>query len=325
MSRILKPLLFAALIVTSLISYSATTVVSFNIAQLKKRGIDLVPCTNKRLPAIIDRMFFDKNSPLKKNDNFVIGLQEVFTKKAFDRISEAAKELGYFVFPKDYHFVRNSGLLTISNLAHLYTTKIEFNEAKYVKKSFLHSRLMGKDGKMLHFINTHTEYSPADKVNGKHLSQIKQLSEYMNELTQDPYKRIIMVGDFNSGPTTYAVKHDITESNRLWSQNFAPLLENSNMERIEIEGHSWDLKRNTLARKPVFAIKMFNLIKEGRTGWIKISEMVDHLFVSNNLSYYDQSLAFTEHHKFKCRGRADEDGKVPLSDHYGVMATLDLF
>ena len=325
MSRILKILFAAAFLISGInSSYSATSIISYNMAQLRKRGVDFVACTKRRLPLQIEKMFNDERSPIYDNEYFIMGLQEVWTKQAFKSVVEAAKLKNFTVTPDNYDNVRKSGLITVSNIPHLNTNTIKFNRAKYADKSYLHSTFQGDNGELIQFINTHTDYSSSSKVSGVHLSQVEQLSAQANELTLDPNNKVILVGDFNTGPEIFAVKQDLIYDNDLWSDFFKPEFDRSSLIHIDVEGYSWDLKSNKLAIKPPFVLNVFNLIQKGRTSWEKKSEMVDHIFVSNNINYSNSTLTFNEHVKYKCIKRYDSEKKVPLSDHYGVKSTLQL-
>lgn len=220
--------------------------------------------------------------------------------------------------------MKNNGLVTITNIDKIDTTITRYKYAQYVQKSFQHSVLIGTSGERINFLNTHTEYSPSHKSNRTHLSQIQQISHYIKSLTLRNENNIIMVGDFNVGPEILDARKDYVYSNELWTNIFKPVFDLSTLNHIDIEGFSWDLKKNTLAKRPAFLVRMFNLVKRGTTSWGSGSEMVDHIFVSQNINYSNSSLIFNQHSRLKCRKRYDSDGKVPLSDHYGVKSTVDL-
>lgn len=67
-------------------------VVTYNMAQLKRKGLDLVACTRRRVSLQVDAIFKDPASPIYADKNFVLLIQESWTKKSFNALRKVALE-----------------------------------------------------------------------------------------------------------------------------------------------------------------------------------------------------------------------------------------
>lgn len=76
--------LIALLIMSINLSYGTTSIISYNMGQLTKKGIRLVSCAKKRLPQQIHKIFNDENSPIYDNEYFVMGLRKFGRKGLLD-------------------------------------------------------------------------------------------------------------------------------------------------------------------------------------------------------------------------------------------------
>ena len=162
-------------------------------------------------------------------------------------------------------------------------------------------------------------------MNKVHLSQVKELSQFIKRLSKNPQKKIVLVGDFNSGPYTYSPKSKELKANKLWFNKLFPELNKMKLKHLKIPGYSWDMHKNLLAIKATFILNIYNFLMHATINWEEKSEKIDHIFISKNIKSSNESLTFNEHQKFKCFGRTDRFGKAALSDHYGIMATIESF
>ena len=143
-------------------------------------------------------------------DNYdIVLLQGCFNTLSFKckYLIERAERLGfkYYVLPENPDFLSkkiiDSGLVILSKIPIRHTETHIFNKAcyidSYVNKGFQYCKLLLKDT-TLHIINTHiqSDYYIADnKANIVKLSQINQISEFIQNINQDD--PIILAGDLN--------------------------------------------------------------------------------------------------------------------------------
>lgn len=297
-------------------------VVSYNMGQLRKLGLDFVPCTSERLPHQISAIFKSKTSPIYSSDIFIMGLQEVWTEEAFKSLRFESYARNFSVFPTKFSDVQWNGLVTITNKEMVSSKTHYYKDSDYRYKSFLHTKLKTKSGKVIEFINTHTDFSTWGIINSTHLSQIKELSSYVRGLEKK--NEVVLVGDFNMGPHTFDPKKKKKEKKKLWFEKIFPELQKMRLIHLNITGYSWNMGKNLMALKSTFILNIYNFLLHATINWEEKNEKIDHIFVSKNLVVSKEGLVFDKPAKFKCFGRSDRFGKAALSDHYGIMATLEL-
>lgn len=315
-------LLLLSLYVSKGYSSEEFTVVSYNMGQLRKLGFDFVPCTLERLPLQIEAVFKDKDSPLYVSESFILGLQEVWTKDTFKRLTFEALARNFTVFPSSFNEVQWNGLVVITNMNVLNSTNHYYIDSDYRYKSFIHTQLKSKNGMTVDFLNTHTDFSSWGLMNATHLSQLRQLSQYVKNL--DRNNKTVLVGDFNIGPYTYIPKEKKKEKNKLWFEKIFPELKKMSLTHLQVPGYSWDMKHNRLAIVSTFVLNIYNFLLHATINWEEKSEKIDHIFSSPKLEVLNKKLVFDQYKKYECFGRTDRFGRAALSDHYGIMATFKL-
>lgn len=112
----MKRLLALFIILFHLSASADVSIVTYNMAQLKRTGFDLVACTNRRVPLQVDAIFNDPASPVFAEKDFVLLIQESWTKRSFNALKSIASEKSYTIFPDDYNLVKSNGQLIITNL-----------------------------------------------------------------------------------------------------------------------------------------------------------------------------------------------------------------
>ena len=143
-------------------------------------------------------------------DNYdIVLLQGCFNTLSFrcKYLIERAKILGfkYYILPENPDFLSkkiiDSGLVILSKIPITHAETHSFNNAcyidSYVNKGFQYCKLLLKDTPF-HIINTHiqSDYYIADnKANIVKLSQINQISEFIQNINQE--EPIILAGDLN--------------------------------------------------------------------------------------------------------------------------------
>ena len=302
------------------VSYSKVTVVTYNMAQLKKT-FDLVACTKKRIGPQIEAMFFDQNSAPARGENFAYLLQEVFNKRAFEKIQEAATFFRLNVYPENYDLVKNNGLVIVSNMPVLEAGFSPFSKDSRVKRGILYSLFELPSGDKLGVANTHTVFSKDNALSDLHKQQFQELSLFVRN-NEDKSDHFVIGGDFNIGPEVSNLKSDITKN--VWEKEALPIFEISGVSSVKNDKSTWDGSANPLIKKPTFLIKLFNLFSTGRFSWSSPDTTLDHIFTSKSINVLETEIVFDERVRIFCHGRSDREGKSTLSDHYGVKAVLDV-
>lgn len=297
------------------------TVVTYNMAQLKKHGLDLVACTKRRVNLQVEAMFNDPASPIFATRDFVFLIQESWTKRSFKALKKLAQERGYTIFPDDHKIVKNSGQLIITNLATSELKSVPFSKDKYAKKGMVYARLALEDGKFLGVINVHTTYSDKEGFSEEHRRHFEELGQ-MIELEKPLSDYFVVGGDFNAGPDMGFKQTKYDAPATVWEHGLMPLMYNQNMRLLESVGITWDDTHNELVNNPPLLLRLVNKYKNGYIGWDQTDSTLDHIFVKSDMSVLRHELSFTQKVPLKCGRRNKDDGLLNLSDHYGVMAVI---
>jgi endonuclease/exonuclease/phosphatase family metal-dependent hydrolase len=293
-------------------------VVTYNMAQLKKKGLDLVACTSRRVAFQVGAIFSDPESPIFSDKNFVLLVQESWTKKSFNALKKIALERGYSIFPDDHKFVKNSGQLIISNLPPVEFKSMPFSHDKYASKGLIYARFYLGEGNTLGVINVHTAYSEKRGFSEEHKLHFTELVEAVKKFKSQT-SHFVIGGDFNAGPD---MGYKNTEFNVApWDELLVTPMKAEGMRLLESVGITWDETHNMLVRSPPLLLRLVNKYKNGYTGWDMTDSTLDHIFVEEDAEVLRHELAFNKKVHLNCGRRDDKEG-LHLSDHYGVMAVI---
>jgi endonuclease/exonuclease/phosphatase family metal-dependent hydrolase len=309
------------ILLSQLSAFADVAVVTYNMAQLKRNGIDLVACTRRRVSLQSDAIFKDPDSPIYADKNFVLLIQESWTKRSFKALRKAAEDKNLFFYPNDYQVVKNSGQIVISNLLSEEAKKIPFSHDKYAKKGMLYVRFDLGEGKTLGVINVHTGYSDRTHFSDEHRKHFEELGRTVEDL-KPLTTHFVVGGDFNAGPDMGFKTVLYNAGETVWEKGIMPLMMNNGMRLLESAGITWDETNNALVRSPPILLRFVNLYKNGYAGWDMTDSTLDHIFVPRESEVTRHELAFNKKVKLNCGGRDGKDGLLHLSDHYGVMAVL---
>ncbi len=293
-------------------------VVTYNMAQLKRKGLDLVACTKRRVALQVDAIFKDPASPIYADKNFVLLIQESWTKKSFNALKKVAVEKGYSYFPEEHKFVKDSGQLIISNLPSVEFKSLPFSHDKYASKGIIYARFDLGEGKTLGVINAHTAFSEKRGFSEEHKLHFTELVQAVKKYKAQT-GHFIIGGDFNAGPD---MGYKNTEFNiSPWDASLVSPMKIEGMKLLESVGVTWDETNNMLVRSPPLLLRLVNKYKNGYTGWDMTDSTLDHIFVQDNAEVTRHELVFNKKVPLNCGKRDDSEG-LHLSDHYGVMAVI---
>ncbi len=317
----MKFILALIIILSTHALYADVSVVTYNMAQLKKNGLDLVACTKRRVPLQMEAIFKDTASPIYAAKNFVLMIQESWTKRTFEAMKKAALERGFTIFPMEHKFVKNRGDLIVTNIPVLEAKFTAFSSDKYAEKGITYAQLDLGNGKTFGVINTHTGYSDATGFSDEHRRHFEELGQAI-EVLKPKSTYFVTGGDFNAGPDMgfKVTKFDAVGS--IWENGIMPLMRNQNMRLLESVGITWDDTNNTLVSRPPLLLRIVNEWKNGYIGWDQTDSTLDHIFVQEEMEVLRHEIVFKKKYPLRCGGREDKDGLTNISDHYGVMAVL---
>lgn len=315
-------LLFILIIgIHSATSVAGVSVTSYNMGQLSKRGVDFVACTRKRVQPQVEAIFYNPDSPIYKEGKFVLMLQEVWTKRAFKGLLQEARARGLTIFPDNYKDVRSNGQISITNMRPVEKRFVPFSSDSHAKKGMVFMKLDLGNGKTLGALNVHTGYSTFKSFGDNHRMHFAEVGVFM-EQEKRKNDHFIVGGDFNAGPDVAFRRQRYEASKVIWQEGFMPFAEKNAMRLLDFEKKTWDSCENMLVAKPTFAIKFINFIDRQRGSWDQEKSTIDHILVSANTEVTDKEVVFDEKVPLRCKGRTDAEGKMHLSDHYGVNASL---
>lgn len=169
-------------------------------------------------------------------------------------------------------------------------------ELRHTSKGFFHTTVHIEGSEKIELINFHTtaggrrEHPESEVMNNVRARQIGQLLDYAK-----PLDRVILAGDLNAGPHSSP-------------QNYRQLGQAGYVDTFNIpgdEGYTWD------PANP--------LVAAGAEAHLP-AQRIDHVFVHSGLykktSIHQSEIVLNEN----CVAAADR--KLPLSDHYGVLSSL---
>lgn len=296
-------------------------VVTYNMAQLKKNGLDLVACTSRRASLQVDAIFKDPASPIYTSKDFILLIQESWTKKSFEALKSEALKQSFTIYPTDYQNVKDTGQLIITNLRPIEIQTIPFSRDKYAKKGIIYARLSLTNNKSIGVMNVHTTYS--DKMGFSdeqrtHFQEVAQAVETLKPRTD----YFVVGGDFNAGPDMAYKVVNFDAVDLIWNDGMMLPMWNQEMRLLESVGVTWDETNNMLVKIPPLILRLVNTYKNGYAGWDMKDSTLDHIFVPKATTVSRHEIVFDKKVKMNCGKRDDEDGLVHLSDHYGVMAVI---
>ncbi len=314
--------LFAFALFLSFSAIADVTVITYNMSQLKKKGVDLVACTKRRSSLQIDAIFNDPASPIYASKDFVLLIQESWTKRSFNDLKKASLKKYFTFYPDDYQKVKNTGQLIITNMKTLDIKSMPFSRDKYAKKGMIYARLALNNAKSIGVINVHTGYSDKTGFSEEHRRHFEELGQSIETLkSQTDY--FVVGGDFNAGPDMAYKTVKFDAASVIWNDGIMLHMRNQGMKLLESVGVTWDETNNMLVRIPPLLLRLVNTYKNGYAGWDMKDSTIDHIFVPETTIVSRHELAFNKKVKLNCGKRDDKDGLLHLSDHYGVMAVIN--
>jgi len=291
------------------------------MAQLKRTGFDLVACTKRRVSLQVDAIFNDPESPIYAEKEFVILLQESWTKRSFQALKAIAAEKGLMIFPESHKLVKNSGQLIITNLRAQEMKSIPFSKDKYARKGLVYAKLLLGNNKTLGVLNVHTGYSSKTRFSDEHRKHFEEITLTVSAL-KDETDYFVVGGDFNAGPDMKYKKMNYDAAYSIWEDGLMSDMRNLGMRLLHSLGPTWDETNNKLVSVPPFLLRILNKFNNGYTGWDMKDSTLDHILVEEDAIINRHELAFNKKVPLNCGNRDDENGLLHLSDHYGVMAVL---
>ncbi len=309
------PLLFICSITCHAESLS---VVTYNTGLLKKYFINLVPCVTTRTRAQVEAV----EEELQTYSNFVLNLQEVWTRKGFKAYKKMAKENGYDFVPKEYKDIKKNGQMIISSLPIEFTEFEKFQRDRRVDRGIRSIGIKMEKG-IVKVSNIHVSYSDSKYPNPEQLDQLQQISRYFSQ--RRPEEKTILAGDFNAGPNMNYPDTDYDHTEIIWNQNIISPLEAGGLNLLsQVEDYTWSGQSNPLITEPTFVIRLYNWIINGQWGWEYFSAVIDHVF-SNFGESVDQRVTMNEEREIskRCRGEKRTNYSSFMSDHFANSVELN--
>lgn len=317
--------------------YQSIQVVTYNTGLAKVGPLDLVPCIKHRedpqvIEVFTDGKIIDFSSP------FIIGLQEVFTRNAFDLYSTKAKSKKLNYYPKTYNDIKNNGQMFITNM---YVTEYDFLEfSKDIKRRGIQAlSITDSTNKKLLVINTHTSYSNSANFLHEHRLQIEEIINYIAS-QKHRFDGIIALGDFNAGPNLDFIKSKYDVASTIWNNNLLKLMREQGLKiSSQQTKNTWDLNNKLVSREatPIVIGNLF-LSPSNTPGWEEKGSILDHIFSSQIFNNFHSEVILDRAVTFKknvCQGRYQSSnysgkrkskkfvsGELHLSDHFGVKSVL---
>ncbi|HSV92811.1 MAG TPA: endonuclease/exonuclease/phosphatase family protein [Desulfobacterales bacterium] len=313
-----------ALVLSAVAAVSAAaaplTVLSYNLGLLRVVGSDFVPIVRDRAeaaPAALARFARERSAD-------VLVLQEIWTNRQAVAITEALAPLGYAVVrPRGGTLIGKEGGLLVAVRAPLRVTEWSFTP--FGKSTFMDSlarkgilaAVLENPGNEARFalLATHTvaldtdQGAPIDaKQVAAHAVQVGKIVEVLRRISADGTIPALIVGDFNVGPGYAEANHRL----------FADLPGMREAGAVAAPGEplvTWDPGNPLVAygrypNEP--AAKIDHVFFRDGGSWRWSASRVEVVFTgpADGLSMVPS------------KGAAPVP--TPLSDHYGLFATLDL-
>lgn len=298
-------------------------VTSYNTGFLEKGGIDLVPCIKERLAPQV-RAVLESATIAPRDKSFVILLQEVWTSTAFNAYRKAATAKGYFVAPSAYLDVKTNGQMIITNMEVIASRFEPFKSESYAGRGIRSVEVASPRGTLV-VANVHTSFSDASGFLPAHREQFGEITRYFWPITTRA--SVIVGGDFNAGRNMNY--HGATYDARsvIWDGAVTPAFDSLGMRVIgNPDAITWDEENNVLVNDPTRAIRIMNYFSHGFVGWDQTSSRLDQIFASVHLREIKTGRTMLQRFApaSSCRGHRDAQGRMHMSDHYGVFSEFDL-
>lgn len=307
------------------------SVITYNVGMTPAPlGITLVPCSRKRLKAQNQAIFHGRED-ISQGEPFILLLQEVWTRRAFEAFTKNAKLKGFHIAPTSFKEIDKNGQMIITNLSPAMPNwykmhRFSSDEPVVNSRGVLIAKLLSPEGKRFNAANIHTTYSTSKEFIKVHGSHFTEITDILNR-----YKTPTVIGgDFNAGPDLDFKKSRYNVSQALW---FGEEGIHSKMSSIDFRVASdpyqvtWDDDNNELVYNPTLAIKAFNTFSFGTFAWEEKTSTLDHIFVSKGLKSFGSDRVFFKPGKFSCGKRSSGswfNKYTNLSDHYGVLVQIDI-
>ncbi len=301
----------------------SVSVVTYNMGQLSSWGFDFVACTEDRREPQLRAIFDAKSSPIFKSKKFVLFIQEAWTHRIFQDLLVISDILSLYMYPKKFEFLRNNGQITITNIKPLEISYHPYSIDKHSNKGMLYMKLDLGNGKTLGALNVHTGYSNAYKASDLHLVHLQEINHFLDKF-RDKSTHFVLGGDFNAGPDMVFRDQQYDSAKVIWEDGLMPHIRRHKLKHIQgLAKKTWD-GNNPLVTDPPFAIALSYFFWNLTLNWDQVDSTLDHIFVSEEVTVKESSVVFDRPAKISCYGREDKNGLLPLSDHYGVNAVLEI-
>lgn len=297
------------------------SVLTYNMAQLRKAKVDLVACTTTRLRPQIEAIFGDEGA-LKHAEYFVVLLQEAWTKRAFFALKRVALERNLQMLPETSAEASVTGTVLLSNLSMIDHGFRKFSRNKYLPKGILHATLELPWGGTMQVANVHTGYSDSRGFTSEQQAHFQDIHRFAVERA-NIHDHFVVGGDFNAGPDMAYKKQRYLPAPLIWDQTLLPIMSSAGLHHVSAgSSPTWDT-HNALVFNAAFAIKALNGFTYHTWGWEELTATLDHIFADTRLVPISSKTVLTEKARLRCPGRNDSSGLAHLSDHYGVLTVLE--
>ncbi len=299
------------------------TVLTFNAGLLKAINlVDLVPFVDKRTTLQKHAWLNLLSQKQFKNKNIIIGLQEVWTQKAFETYQSIAQQLNLNIAPLTYNEVKTSGIITLTSLPIEDYKFIAFSvDSPTVKRGILHTTLNVK-GRSLPVMNLHTNYSDSKGFTEKHRAHFIEIINHLKSLDSSP---ALVVGDFNGGDNLVLASptknNQVFEFGKIAWRKFIHEMESIGFKPIDFpEAITWN-NANPHVNIPVLPIRaIMGTGKDGKT-WEESDAQLDQIFCRDLIQIVKGTSFFNKPLRLE-----DCDNTLRscfLSDHYGLATEFN--
>lgn len=295
-------------------------ITTYNTGLLTSAGFNFVPCTTERTQPQAERIL---NSLLSADPkvHFAVLLQEVWTEYGFDTYTAIANEKGFSIYPDKYEDVKNNGEIIITNMKVLKENFIQFPDDDHASRG-IRSVVVQSDKGPLVISTVHTSYSDSTGFLPQHQEQIQLIGKFLDAVLKTNYP-LIFTGDFNAGPDMHYRQANYDPIKTIWNEAILPTFTSRHMHPVGDETKdTWSEEKNSLVFYPARVIRWLNWYEYGDSEWDQNSARIDHIMVPNSMRVLEtgRTMLRGEVLPWTCMGRADDQGRTPLSDHYAVYA-----
>jgi exonuclease III len=291
-------------------------ITSYNAGLLTSTGWNLVPCTTERTEPQAQRLL-----DVDPNVHFAILLQEVWTRYGFETYQRIANEKGFTIFPDVYDDAAYNGEIIVTNMKVLKKSFVQFPDDDHAYRGIRSVTVQSEKGPVV-ISNVHTSYSDSSGFLPQHREQFELIAKFLDLVrkTGDP---IIFGGDFNAGPNMSYRQAQYDAAKTIWEDTILPVFTSRGMRPFGDESqNTWSEETNSLVSYPARIIRWMNWYEYGISEWDQNSARIDHIMASGTLRALETGRSMTKGEilPWTCMGRADAEGRTPLSDHYAVYA-----